>query len=235
MGHYAHRLSQYLAITALCTTSMAASAGVVITGTRVIYPADAKEVTVKLNNMGSAPVLVQSWIDNGDTQAKPEDISVPFILTPPINRVEPSKGQTLRLSYTGAALPSNKESVFWLNVLEIPAKATPKPGKENFLQMAFRSRIKLFFRPVGLAGNANDAAKSLAWSATAGGVSATNPTPYYVSLVTVKVNGKGVEGQMIAPGENKKFTLPAISAGNKVSFKFVNDYGAVNDIESVIR
>lgn len=235
MGHSAHKVAQYIAVAALCVTSMAASASVVISGTRVIYPADAKEVTVKLTNVGSSPVLIQSWIDNGDTNAKPESISVPFILTPPINRVEPSKGQTLRLSYTGASLPTNKESVFWLNVLEIPAKTAAKQGDENYLQMAFRSRIKLFYRPAGLTGNANDAAKALTWSSNAGGVLATNPTPYYVSLVTVKVNGKEVEGDMVAPGENKKFALPAASAGNKVSFEFVNDYGAVNNAENVIR
>lgn len=233
MGHYAHKLIQHAVVMAWCVTSMAASASVVISGTRVIYPADAKEVTVKLTNAGSAPVLIQSWIDKGDAKAKPETISVPFILTPPINRVEPKKGQTLRLSYTGAALPKDKESVFWLNVLEIPAKAA-KPGEVNYLQMAFRSRIKLFFRPAELNGNANDAAKTLTWSSTSGGVVATNSTPYYVSLVTVKVNGNESEGQMIAPGESGKFSLPVVNTGNKVNFEFVNDYGAVNSYNSTI-
>lgn len=233
MGHYAHKFTQYLTVAALCVTSMSASASVVISGTRIIYSADAKEVTVKLTNKGSSPVLIQSWIDNGDTNAKPESISVPFILTPPINRVEPSKGQTLRLSYTGAVLPTNKESVFWLNVLEIPAK-TAKQGDSNYLQMAFRSRIKLFFRPMGLSGNANDAAKALTWSTYAGGVLATNPTSYYVSLVTLTVNGKQVEGKMVAPGTSQKFALPTASTGNKIGFEFINDYGALNNAESVI-
>lgn len=233
MSHFAHKLTQYITIVALCATSMLASASVVITGTRVIYLSDAKEVTVKLNNVGSAPVLIQSWIDNGDMTAKPENITVPFVLTPPINRVEPNKGQTLRISYTGASLPTDKESVFWLNVLEIPAKAA-KRGEENHLQMAFRSRIKLFFRPAGLSGNANDAAKALTWSSKAGGVLASNPTPYYVSLISVKANGKSVEGQMIAPGESKQFLLPSTNVGNKVSIEFVNDYGAVNNAESSI-
>ncbi|MDP9033123.1 MAG: fimbria/pilus periplasmic chaperone, partial [Pseudomonadota bacterium] len=38
-----------------------AMSSVVITGTRVIFPADKKEVTVKINNNGTKPVLVQSW------------------------------------------------------------------------------------------------------------------------------------------------------------------------------
>jgi P pilus assembly chaperone PapD len=48
------------------------------------------------------------------------------------------------------------------------------------------------------------------------------------------VNGKQVEGEMIAPGGNKKFALPIASAGNKVSLTFVNDYGAINSAESTI-
>jgi chaperone protein EcpD len=234
VSYFSHKFSRYLSVLALCVTSINASASIVISGTRVIYPSDEKEITVKLNNVGSKPVLVQSWIDNGDMEARPENISVPFILTPPINRVEASKGQTLRLSYTGTSLPANKESVFWLNVLEIPAKSTANTG-ENHLQMAFRSRIKLFFRPAGLAGNANDAAKSLKWSATQSGIVATNSTPYYVSLVSVVVNGKQIEGQMIAPGSNQKFALPGATPGSKVSLEYVNDYGAVNKAESTIR
>lgn len=234
MSHYAHKAKQYIILFGLCFTSLCASASVVISGTRVIYPSDEKEVTLKLNNVGSKPVLIQSWIDNGDVSEKPENISVPFIITPPINRVEPNKGQTLRLSYTGAALPINKESVFWLNVLEIPAKGAKQNG-DNYLQMAFRSRIKLFFRPAGLNGNANDAAKELTWSYQGGAVLATNQTPYYVSLVTVKVDGKEVEGQMVAPGDNIKFPISSAKKGSKIIFKFVNDYGAVNTLESVIR
>ncbi len=232
MRLYAHLFPRYFSIIILCAMSMAASASIVINGTRVIYPSGEKEVTVKLNNAGSKPVLIQSWIDNGNTEARPENISVPFTLTPPINRIEAGKGQTLRLSYTGTSLPANRESVFWLNVLEIPAK-NANTGSQNRLQMAFRSRIKLFFRPAGLAGNANDAAKYLTWSAQPGGIMATNPTPYYVSLVTVTVNGKQLEGQMVAPGANQKFAMQA-AAGNKIDIDFVNDYGAINKTESII-
>lgn len=230
-----------LGITILCLASASSWASIIITGTRVIYPSTEKEVTVKLNNVGVSPVLVQSWIDSGDVNAKPENISVPFILTPPINRVEQGKGQTLRITYTGVPLPANKESVFWLNVLEIPAKAKAQTG-ENMLQMAFRSRIKLFFRPAGLAGNPNDGLKNLTWQSTAGGVKASNPTPYFVSLVTLdtRVAGKQaqLEGQMVAPFSSLDFHFPgitAVPAGSKITFSAVNDYGAVVNADALVK
>lgn len=221
------RLFRYLLLP-LCSAllSLSAYASVIISGTRVIYPAGQKEVTVKLDNVGKSPVLVQSWIDNGDADAKPEKIQVPFILTPPINRIEAKKGQTLRLSYTGAPLPANKESVFYLNVLEIPAKDKALQS-ENLLQMAFRSRIKLFFRPAGLTGNANDAVQALIWRTSANGVTATNPTPYHVSLVDVTLGGKKVEGQMVPPDGSQSFALPGARAGSQLAISSVNDYGAI--------
>lgn len=41
-----------------------AHAGIVIYGTRVIYPAEKKEVVVQLVNQGEQASLVQSWIDD---------------------------------------------------------------------------------------------------------------------------------------------------------------------------
>lgn len=226
-------LRQACTLAAVALFSANTLASVVISGTRVIYPSDAKEVSVKISNGGHSPVLLQSWIDSGDTDAKPSAIKVPFVLTPPMNRVEPGKGQTLRISYAGGSLPMDKESVFWLNVLEVPAK---KPAKieENRLQMAFRSRIKLFYRPSGLQGNANEAAEAITWSSQANRVQATNPTPYYVSLVNLSANGKKLGYAMVAPRSTMVVDLPG-SAGSKVSGSFVNDYGAVKGFEAIIK
>lgn len=222
-----------LAVTASVLLAAPAVASIVITGTRVIYPSDAKEVSVKLNNAGKLPVLVQSWIDKGDANAKPESIKVPFILTPPINRVEASKGQTLRISYTGEALPTDKESVFWLNVLEIPAKSKVSTA-ENYLQMAFRSRIKFFYRPVGLQGDANEAAKAVTWTAKGNTLLANNPTPYFVSFVTLSASGKKIEGSMVAPYSNLTVKLSG-HAGSKVSGEYVNDFGAIRNFNAIIK
>lgn len=228
-----YRLRMFSTLATAALFSIQSLASVVITGTRVIYPSDAKEVSVKLNNVGPSPVLIQSWIDAGDTTARPASIQVPFVLTPPMNRVEQGKGQTLRISYTGGALPGDKESIFWLNVLEIPAKKQAK-ADENLLQMAFRSRIKLFYRPAGLVGSADDAAKAVTWRVEGNGVLASNPTPFYVSFVSLSMNGKEIEGEMLAPHASLAFALPA-KAGNKITGTFVNDYGAVNTFDAVVK
>ncbi len=114
-----------------------------ISGTRVIFPAAEKEVSIRTNNKGVQPALVQVWVDDGKTNANINSMKLPFMVTPPVFRVEPGKGQTVRMIYNGMALPQNKESVFWFNMLEIPA--VKKEGNtQNKLELAFRTRIKVF-------------------------------------------------------------------------------------------
>lgn len=226
-----------IAATALAgciSTAAPATASVVIGSTRIIYEAGQAEVNVKLKNEGSQPALTQAWIDKGDAKAAPGSIQVPFIVTPPVTRIDQGKGQTLRLMHTGESMVQDKESVFWLNVLEIPPK---EKASQNLLQMAFRSRIKLFYRPAGLKGKAEDAPSQVSWRLVKSGnrnaIEATNPTPYHVTFIEVNVasNGKRAkftDGDMLAPGEKK--VLPLVGdvvqgANTEVTYRFLNDHG----------
>ncbi|ELZ9356506.1 fimbria/pilus periplasmic chaperone, partial [Citrobacter freundii] len=71
----------------LAGTVLPAWGGIYIYGTRIIYPAQKKEITVQLMNEGNRSALVQSWIDDGDTDLPPEKIQVPFVMTPPVAKV----------------------------------------------------------------------------------------------------------------------------------------------------
>jgi chaperone protein EcpD len=224
----------------LSVLSLQAVASVVIGGTRVIYPEQEREVTVKLTNAGKSAVLVQSWIDDGNVDSKPDTIRVPFLLTPPINRIDATKSQTLRISYTGANLPQDRESVFWLNVLEIPQM---KKGSDtpNSLQVAFRSRIKLFFRPQALTGDTSDAAKTLTFVPQGNNVVVKNSAAYYVSLLSVTVGvgtqKEGVAGTLVPPFGS--ITLPfkypnLLRAGANVEYEYINDWGATTKLNATL-
>lgn len=217
---------QVAALLFALTLTAPALAGIVITGTRVIYPESEREVMVKVENKGDKPVLIQSWVDDGDAEATPETTKAPFTITPPVNRVNAGKGQTLRLMYIGEGLPKDKESVFWLSVLEVPPRAKEQT---NQLQMAFRSRIKIFYRPKALPGDANIAGESVTWRRVSGGVEAKNPTPYYVSLANIASDKEGkkiiAEGGMVAPGSTQFF--PMKSTISTIYPSYINDYGGI--------
>jgi len=186
----------------------------------------------------AAPSLVQSWLDEGNPNSKPGESTVPFVLTPPLFRLDPTKSQSVRLVYTQEPLPADRESLFWLNILDIPPRTAANPDRPNQLEMAFKHRMKVFFRPAGLKGSAADAPAQLTWKLeTKDGklvrIQVGNPTAYHVSLVRVSatVGGKPVslKADMVGPFARGSFDLeaPVDAPGTPVAveYTFVNDYG----------
>lgn len=236
-----HRLWWWLVCGTWLAASSAASANVVIDGTRVIYPGDARSVVVQLANHGPRPALVQSWIDAGNADAAPEDSRAPFVVLPPITRIDPDQGQALRITFTGdgSHLPADRESVFFLNVLDIPPARhkTAGPNDQNTLQFAIRSRIKLFYRPDGLPGRANKAPEQLRWHLAAGDgpgqrLVVDNPTAYHVSIIRLAGSRQGpnlLSGpDMLAPRARHSWPLvdAAIGPGATLYVTAIDDFGA---------
>lgn len=216
-----------------------ADASVVIAGTRVIFPAAGGEITVRLSNNGEQPALVEAWLDDGDAASTPDSAHVPFLITPPLFRMNPGKGQSLRIVYTGEPLPKDRESLFWLNVLEIPPKPTSDSGEaQNTLQFAVRSRLKFFYRPAELTADPAKTAQQVTWTVAANGngyaLVAHNPTPYHITFSKASVNVGNTtfaaEADMVAPMSS--LTLPltdlrqAPATGTVVDYTIVNDFGA---------
>ncbi|WP_050453670.1 fimbria/pilus periplasmic chaperone [Candidatus Burkholderia verschuerenii] len=217
-------------------SSIAAHASVVIAGTRIIYNASDSEVTIKLSNAGKNPALTQVWFDKGDPKSDPSTLDLPFILTPPIARIDSDKSQTIRIAYTGEAMPKDRETLLWFNLLEVPPKPQAAQAESNYVQLAFRSRLKFFFRPAGLQGHADDAPGQLKWHLGAHdgkpALLVSNPTPYHVTIIEAYVGAepnapKFDEGDMVAPGAEIALPLsgaPSTGIG-KVAFTTLNDYG----------
>lgn len=218
--------------------SMSVSASVVVDTTRLIYPALEREISLRLSNSGPQPALVQAWIDDGSVDAKPDEVDVPFVVMPPIARINPDKGQSLRIAYTpGAGVPKDRESVFWLNVLDVPP--LPSVQASNHMQMAFRTRLKLFFRPADLPGSAVESAEKLRWSlarSAAGAVlQVRNDGAFHVSFSSVEVELKDgrrfkAQSHMLAPKSSADFAFeqPLTPAGaeGRVIYEWINDHGS---------
>ncbi|EIT3897949.1 TPA: fimbrial chaperone [Escherichia coli] len=222
-------------------TSAPVFADIVISGTRIIYDANKKDVSVRLENKGNRPLLVQNWLDTGDDNADPSQIKVPFASTPPVSRIEPKRGQTIKIAYTSATpLSSDRESVFWFNVLEVPPKISNTPTDNNMLQLAFRTRIKLFYRPSGLQGQSFEAPTKIKWQVISqqgkAFIQANNPTPYYVSFNQISLDANGrkysVEASMVAPFAQAEFAVKGLSnsvSTGKITYQAISDFGGMID------
>jgi len=234
---------------AYCLALTSANANVIIAGTRVVFSANEGEVTLRLTNDNTTPALIEAWIDAGDPHSTPDKVTTPFLITPPLFRMEPHKDQSLRIIFSAGKqpLPTDRESLFWLNVLEIPPKPTGQEfvGK-NYLQLAIRSRLKLFYRPANLPGDANKTGSELTFKATAAdkgyALVVHNPTPYFVTISQLTLSSGGqsikVDGDMVAPMGDMTIAVPGLthapSAGSEVQFDIINDYGAPAPFKSTI-
>ena len=228
-----------LLFSAALSVSHSALADIVISGTRVLYPQSAKDVTVNMENRGNKPLLVQTWLDDGRDTTNPQELKLPFIVTPPVSRVDPAKGQTVRITWLGQAMPQDKETMYWFNVLEVPPKAKGAES-ENVLQLAFRTRIKMFFRPDGLKGDPSVAAGKLKWSQQNATLVARNDSPYYVSIAKIDatVNGKKVlvEPHYVEPFASQTYTIKEAASAriSKLTYAAINDFGGSDIHETTV-
>ncbi|ARU88551.1 molecular chaperone [Pseudomonas sp. M30-35] len=229
------RISSCL-LAGLLIAPLMVQAGVQIAGTRFIYPAADREINVRLTNTANKPALVQAWLDAGDPSVQPGAEQLPFVVLPPLVRVEANKGQTLRIVRVGGELPKDQESVFWLNVLEVPPRAEGTADR-NVMQLAFRTRLKLFYRPEGLQGKLQDAVDKLSWTVVRAGagyaLQARNDSDFHVSFAHVALNADKKysldSGGMVAPHATQDFPLPGLSgpvSGGKVQVNWLDDFGA---------
>ncbi|MBT0722616.1 fimbria/pilus periplasmic chaperone [Rosenbergiella collisarenosi] len=207
-------------------------AGVTLTGTRIVFIEGQNEKIVRTSNKGEQPALVQVWVDESNSTVEGIAQEVPFMAIPPLFRMEPGKGQSVRVRYLGQDLPKDRESLFWFNLLEVPPRSDEEVTSER-LTLAFKTKIKLFYRPVALTETSADQGNKLQWrQAAKGELTATNPTPYYLSFYSVGVRAEGVTQElaspMLAPFSEQKLVLPSALRNKKITeinFELINDYG----------
>ncbi|MGX5011156.1 fimbrial biogenesis chaperone [Enterobacter asburiae] len=199
-----------------------AQAGVVIGGTRVVYDSSKREAALSVKNPDkSTPYLIQSWVENSDVS---NTAKAPFIITPPLFRLDAGQENVLRIVRSGGDLPKDRESVYWLNVKSIPGT---QKSEDNQLQISVKARMKLIYRPAGLKGSVDNAYQQLQFSRAGNTLNVSNPTPYFVSFYSLTVAGKEIKNPgMVAPLSQQHWTLPG-SVGGQVSWKAINDFGAV--------
>lgn len=215
-----------LLIVSTITISTNSNAAVSIGGTRLIFNGSEREASITVSNTNKGiPVLIQSWIDEGDvSKAK-----APFMVTPPLFRLEPGQDNILRAVRTGGKLPQDRESLFWLNIKTIPS-VNKDEVQANTLQLAIKKRLKFIYRPASVKGIPEESANTLVWKKIGNQIQVTNPTAFYMNFSVITVGGKAFkptlpEQTYVAPKSELLFTIPSGGSGNTISWKIINDYG----------
>ncbi|PRD15704.1 fimbrial biogenesis chaperone [Pantoea coffeiphila] len=208
-------------------------AGIQVDATRVIYKGADKSASLPIQNDASEAYMVQTWLDTGDKSQVPKNL--PIVVVPPILKMDAGKTAILRFIYSGTGLPQDKETLLWINVQEIP----PSPKLDNVLQIAVRTRIKLFYRPDSLNTSLEKQVKKLRWQRTDSGLQVINDGPLHITFGVLKLKNRAgktvnVEANMVKPGGRLSFKLPAdVSLSKGVSFSYINDFGGKTEVRDV--
>ncbi|VUT09880.1 fimbria/pilus periplasmic chaperone [Klebsiella spallanzanii] len=201
-------------------------AGVTIGVTRVIYHGDARDESVTIINDDKEPYLIQSWAQKINSDGS--STAAPFIVTPPLFRLNTGQRNVLRVIRTGGSLPEDRESLYWLDIKSIPT--SNNKDNHNKIRLAVKAEFKLIFRPTALKETPEKFTPQLRWKKRGNILTVENPTAYYMNFGDIAVGSQKLKApQYVAPFNQTTYTLPAGSSG-AVNWTIINDYGGVGPV-----
>lgn len=195
--------------------------------TRIVYPQKSSGEQLSVSNLQDYPILVQSSVTGEDNKS-----AAPFLVTPPLFRLEAHQQSRLRVIRTDDNLPTDRESLFWMCVKAVPPSdddATTAPEKVSLaINMAVNTCEKILYRPSGLKGTAEEAAGSLEWSRHNNTLQVFNKTPFYMNLKSLIIGKTELhEVSYISPYGQVSWSIPAGADGD-VIWTVINDQGGVS-------
>lgn len=224
-------LRMLLIASSLLALAPSARAALKIEGTRLIYFGHDKAASIGVVNKAQRETLVQTWITGEDEAAS---ANAPFAATEPLVQLAAGEHHRLRILYAGEGLPSDRESLFWLNIMEIPLK----PEDPDSVQFAIRQRLKLFYRPPTLQGNATEAVQQLVWHSDDGRtLSVSNPSAFHLSLVSLQTDSHTLSDYLLLkPYESRTLSAPGpLPKGTTLYFTEINDIGLQSRRSAVLK
>lgn len=215
----------------LCCTAFHASAVVNAEKTRVVFNSGSIAESLSLVNSEKEPVVVQVWTDNGDPTVSPDQVHTPVVINPPVFKMKPGEIRNIRLLLVSAgSLPQDRESVYWLNIYQIPPNTETQHKGEKKVVLPLKIRMKVFVRPEKIGELQENDAQKLQFSIDRESRNKTlliqNPTPWHLTLSSLRSGKTALPGVMVAPFTSERVDIPADKTlADKVDYDVINDNG----------
>ncbi|RNL69370.1 pili assembly chaperone [Citrobacter sp. MH181794] len=212
-------------------------AGIVSGATRFIFPSNEKYITISLTNTNDEVSLISAKIKPATAWQGIEAMKTtpPFILAPALFLIKPQAAGMLRIIRIDNTMPVDRETLFELSISGIPS------GKVNgdSVKIAVRSTFKLFWRPQMLSEQHPEKAyQQLKWTINQNGsVVIDNPTPFYITLAVVSVNGEGIANAgMVAPKTTRQTNWCRSQKMCHLNWRTIDDYGGLSpQVTTILR
>lgn len=217
-------MKKILICASLFLFTASSQAAFVLNSTRYIFDEKRDNISIQVNNESSQEYGGQIWIDN----LQENDKNVYFVPTPTFFKVAEKHKQILRILKINNSLPKDKESLFWINVQEIPK--APKDGV-NALSIALHTQVKMIYRPEALKEKRENAETNIKIIDENGKTTLFNNSPYYFAIIGVKQNGtqiklsEEVKNKIALFPPHGKVSLDKKISNRNISIVAFDDYG----------
>ncbi len=223
------------AIFTLTSLSFSSYATVQLSANRAYYHAKDQDINISVKNAEDREYLVQSWVDAKGNPQLEQNMQLPFIVSPPLFHMGNKSEAIVQVMYAGEGLPTDRESLVWLNVKAIPAMTDGEKLVKTKVMVAVLTRIKVFYRPENLPGNPEDAVSALSWKRESNDrVTVTNNSPYYVVMNKVLINNEALKisiennNTVVAPHGEQTYKVKSAPAGSKVVWTAMNEFSVTS-------
>lgn len=198
--------------------SLSAHAALSLNNTRYIFIEGQRSIPVEIENEADVTYAAQLWVDNYEEGTLQSN----FFASPAFFKVKAKDKEYARIMNIGQNLPSDKETLFWLKLQEIPPKV-----KDAKIYLALQIQVKMIYRPKTLVAGRKGAESQLKIVNHPGSQWLVNDTPYIFSISSLQDKNT----QAIAVSEETKQKLRVFLPGSKVNVTGMNVVGvnAVND------
>lgn len=211
-----------------------ANGGLSLSQTRLFFNAEMKNIKIAINNQGERVYLINSGIYKDIDENNKDSIADSFLITPPLFRLEGNTQNTLLINKNNVSdLPLDRESVFYLSILAIPSTSKPNIQDDDSItskvSVGIRMWIKLFYRPESLKSKISDEYTKLVFKQKNNSLVVSNPTPYYLTLGSLKVNNNVINtkdsGSMIGPFSSNSYSV--MGKVHDISWSVIDEYGSL--------
>lgn len=197
--------------------STSSYAGLLLSQSRVVMNITQPELVMYVVNTNEYPVLMQTWVTDENSDALPNQTQSPFVVLPPLAKLQPGEKKRLTVYYSGEKLVNQPEKLYLLNLHEVP----PAPeNTENKIIVSMTTQFKLFLRSEELRNIVREPVEYIQCHKESNGkIRITNDSPFYFNYVNI--NEENYSGYLL-PYENRHFSLNKIE---NIEVLYIDDYG----------
>ena len=213
-----------------------AAAEVNIDKTRLIINAKEAFTVFRLVNSGEYPTAIQLWTDTGDVLTSPNKGLTPVFVLPPIFKLNPGEIRQVKVMVNRQDLKnSTNESLFWLNILQIPQDVDDSEVVAK-ITLPLRYRLKILVRPDELSKPSSIDYKNIGFKIVDNQLHISNNTRWHMNFLAIQVGDELLERVTTPPlsVDIKPIEIKNLNAKD-IRYSIISDEGQVVEFSQSIQ